>query len=191
MSRDLRAAQGHVLEAGLVLAVGSHVQIAADLQVIDGERAVETGAGHAKVTIDFCAVQVRPFFEGNAVAQQITLSMQTLGGKIASDHRTIKPDQAVRMRVVQHNRAFDTADDDLDWPNELRVFKIGVPHNPGATDPNSGGRHRIPPRRPGQQILQKSGRNLAAVVVPVRIVLFLGVEPRVRSVGRSWPICPF
>ena len=67
---------------------------------------------HAKVTIDFCAVQIRPFFEGNTIAQQITLNMQTIGGKIASDHRIIKPDQAVRMRVVQRDRAFNPAVDE-------------------------------------------------------------------------------
>ena len=57
VSRDLRAAQIHVLEAGLVLSFGPHEEIAADLQGVGVERAVETGADHGDLSRDLRAEQ--------------------------------------------------------------------------------------------------------------------------------------
>jgi hypothetical protein len=51
---------------------------------------------------------------------------------------------AICVRAAQINLAFDPAVTDFDRPNELPVFKIDIPHNPGADDPDSLQRHRLP-----------------------------------------------
>jgi hypothetical protein len=69
LSRDLRAAQIHVLEAGLVLVVGRHEQRATGVQALGIQRAAETGAGHDNIAIDFSAVQTHVVVEDCAIGQ--------------------------------------------------------------------------------------------------------------------------
>src|ERR1700730_15039186 len=104
--------------------------------------------------------------------------MQTGGVRVAVHQRGGEPDRAVCSCVAQVDRAFDPAVDDVDGPDELRVCKIDIPHDPGAGDPDSRERHRLPPWRPRQQVLEKAGGELAAIVTPACVILFLGIERR-------------
>jgi len=129
-SLNLRGAQNHVLEAGLVLGVGVHEQRAADLQGVGVELAVETGALHVDEAFDFGAVENHRTLEGCAIAQeQIALGMQTVGDELAVHQRANEQDQAVCSRATQIDRTFDPGAEDIDWPNELRVFKIDIPQS--------------------------------------------------------------
>jgi hypothetical protein len=152
------------------------------MQAVGVEHAVKTGAAHVDLSRDLRAGQHDCALEGYAIDQgQIALGMQTLGGEGAIYHRAIERDGAVCPRVAQLDRTFDPAAGDLDRPDELRVFKIDISHNPGARDRNSLKRHRLPPRRPRQQVLQKAGRELAAIVLPFRILLLLGIKWGLRA----------
>jgi hypothetical protein len=149
-SRDIPAAQIHVLE---------------------------TGPRHVNSAIDFSPEQPQVALEVRAIGQgQIALGMQTIGGEGALHQRPIEHDRAVCPRVAQVDRAFDPTVEDFDRPNELRAFKIDIPHAPGAGDPDSRERHRLPPWRPRQQVFHKAGRELAAIVLPVCVLLILGIQ---------------
>ncbi|MGC2349071.1 MAG: hypothetical protein WA553_04120 [Methylocella sp.] len=101
--------------------------------------------------------------------------MQTVGVEGAVHYRAIEPDQAVCSRAAQVDRAFDPAVDDRDCSNELRVFEIDIPDNPGACDPHARERHMLSPRRLRQQVHQKAGRELAAVVSPALVFVLFGI----------------
>src|SRR2546421_125171 len=105
--------------------------------------------------------------------------MQTFGNEVAGYHRPIEADLAVCLRMVQVETTFDPAVADLDWPNELRVFKIDIPYNAGASDPNPRERQFFLLRRPCQQVRHKVGRDRAAF-------LFLGIEWEIRATPIEW-----
>src|SRR6266508_2189869 len=179
LSTDLCVDETHFVETGLVLVIGVHGQIAADTHLARIQLAVESGAGELDASIDLGAVEVHLTSENAAIAQpQIALGMQTGGIEDAVHERAFQPDQTVRARADQVDRAFDPAGEDRDRSNELHAFEIEIPDDAGTFDLNSRGGDRLPPRRSREQILQKACGESAAVVAPARILLVIGVERR-------------
>jgi hypothetical protein len=56
----------------------------------------------------------------------------------------------------------------------LRISKIDIPVDPGARDPYALERHRVPLRGSHQQLHHKTGRDVAAAILPA--LVFLGIE---------------
>src|SRR6266508_4401203 len=106
LSPDLCVDETHFVETGLVLVIGVHGQIAADTHLARIQLAVESGAGELDASIDLGAVEVHLTSENAAIAQpQIALGMQTGGIEDAVHQRAFQPDQTVRARADQVNRA--------------------------------------------------------------------------------------
>jgi len=101
--------------------------------------------------------------------------MQIIGINISLHQRANDHNQAVCPRVAQVDRAFNPAAGDLDRPSELRIFKLDIPYYPSAGDwiPSNGTGLAT---APALTVLQKAGRELAAAVWPVRILIFVGIE---------------
>ena len=177
LSPDLRAGETYLVEAGVVLVLGIHVQIAADAHLARIQFAFEPGSGELDASIDLGAEEVHLAFENTALEQpQVAFGMQAGGIEGAVDQRALQPDQAVRARMGQVDLVFDPAGEDRDRSNELGALEIELPDDAGAFDLNSRGGDRLPPRRSRQQIVQEAGGEGAAVVAPACILFVIGVE---------------
>ena len=111
LSRDLRAAQNHILEAGLVRAFGSHEQDFADLQSIGVQRAVETGAAHVDLSRDLRAAQIHVLEAGLVLAvgihEQRATDLQFVGVQRAVETGAGHVDVAIDFSAVQTHVALE------------------------------------------------------------------------------------